>query len=272
MYNHHMDRKHWFIVLCFLIIPPIGLIDQVTGTDLSLIPFYFPPLVAISWYGGLGAGIIGTIVASATWAVANIAFPSQTDLPQAAMIGWSLIEKLIFFSLVASAVVKLHDLLDRESRRAMTDYVTALPNRRAFTAAMRETLAIQLPFSLAFVELDGLEDLYLDRGEIFVDRLLAEMAKVCRRLRCYRYSDRRLAVILPEIDGPTAVKRMSSLMEALDGEVLGGRGLGIKFKVGIAFCQDSSKISIPALLRFLAGRMVYLHEKSGDQLEFFQFA
>ncbi|MGO8694679.1 MAG: GGDEF domain-containing protein [Rectinemataceae bacterium] len=267
-----MNRKHVLLALSFLLIPPIGLLDQITGSDLSLIAFYFIPLVLASWYGGLAYGGAAAFLAIVTWVLSNIAFPTHVDLPRAVMLIWGVAEKAIFFALVTATVWKLHTLLDREKYQAMTDFVTRLPNRRAFAAAIVRIIGEAQPFSLAFMELDGLEDIYLDRGELFVDRLLFEMASAGRELVLgYRYSDQRFAALFPETSGSTAVKKMSALMAMLDRDVLETRALDLKFKIGIAYCQNASQVSVPHLIRFLAGSMIFLHGREGDQLEFFQF-
>ncbi len=109
-----MNRKNGFIVLSFLLIPPIGLIDQITGSDLSLIPFYFIPLIMATWFGGLAYGGGTAFLAIVTWALSNFAFPTHKDLPRAVMLIWGVTEKAIFFALVTYAVWKLHSLLDRD--------------------------------------------------------------------------------------------------------------------------------------------------------------
>lgn len=268
-----MEKKTALIVLSFFLVAPIGLIDQVTGSDLSLIAFYFVPLALAAWFGGpVMGGIVGALSIVA-WVLSNVAFPSHVDLPPAAMLAWGVGEKAVFFALVVAVATKLHALLEREHRQASVDFVTGLPNRRSFIRAMQLTLAADRPFSLAFMEIDGLEDIYLDRGELFVDRLLSEMAATCRGLvEGFRYSDQRFVALFPELSGPTAVHRMSELMSALDREVLEAKGLELKFKTAIAYCEDSAKVSLPHLIRFLAAHMAVLRSKGGDQLEFFQFS
>jgi len=267
-----MNRKTVLIIFSFLLIPPIGLIDQMTGSDLSLIAFYFVPLALASWCGGMAVGAAAGLLSVVAWVISNVAFPTHVDLPPTAMLIWGTAEKTIFFALVVVVATKLHELFELKKRQALVDFVTGLPNRRAFARAMQKTLADARPFSLAFMELEGLEDIYLERGELFVDRLLSEMATTCRGLvQGFRYSDQRFAALFPEVNGPTAVRRMSALMAALDRDVLQTKGLDLKFKTGIAYCEDSAKVSIPHLVRFLAGSMIFLHGKEGDQLEFFQF-
>jgi GGDEF domain-containing protein len=143
---------------------------------------------------------------------------------------------------------------------------------RAFAAALKAAQERGAPFSVCFAEFEGMDELYLEKGEAFVEGILKEIAAKCGKLvPGYRYGDNRLAVLFPEVDGPTAVKRMGAFLDAVDREALQSRKLGLRLKVGIAYCEDCRKLSIPHLLRFLQGGMAYLHGQEGAQLEFFQF-
>jgi len=266
------NRRVLVVVLSCLYLPPLGVLDIVSGSDLSLLVLYLVPIAATTWWAGASEALGVSVLAFVVWLFAALAFPNHVDLPPSALIIWSGLEKVAVFTGTLLLVTRVRRLLDAEHKRALTDFVTGLPNRRAFNAAVETAKARARPFSLVFMELGGLEDLYLDKGEAYVEALLREMASVSRRrLPGFRYADDRLAVLLPEVDGPTAVKRLSALMEALDKEVLGRRGLDLAYKVGIAFCEKSAEVSLPHLVRFLEGAMVNLHGREGDQLEFFQF-
>lgn len=259
------------LALFFLLIPPIGLLDEVSGLGISLLPIYFIPIVLSSWFGGPAFGGAAAFLTIITWVISNIAFPNHTQLPMAVQLAWGTVEKAILFTLVTFAATKLHSLLDREKQRSLTDFVTDLPNRRAFMRALERTIGEAGPFSLAFMELDGMEDLYLDRGELFAEGLLFDIASVCSdRVQGFRYSDQRFAVLFPETSGPAAAKRMSGLMTALNRDVLGARELDLRLKVGIAYCEEGTQVSIPLLLRFLAGTMRFPRAEEGEHLDFCQ--
>jgi len=83
---------------------------------------------------------------------------------------------------------------------ALHDPVTGLLNRRAFNSALLGSLEAAQGFCLALMEIEGLEDIYLDRGEAFVDALLKRMAGILRaRAVGYRYSDQRFAFLMPAL-------------------------------------------------------------------------
>ena len=243
-----------------------------SGSDLSLLVLYMVPVGACSWYAGKWVAVGMSALALAAWIVAQVAFPSHVDIPDAALVAWGIVEKIVVFGILIGLIVRVKKLIADERTRANTDYITGLPNRRAFNAKLVQAKEGGKAFSLVFMELGGLDDTYLDYGEAFVESLLREMAVICRRiLPGYRYSDDRFATILAEVSGPAAVKRVEALMAALKTEVFERRRLDLRFKVGIASCADCEKLSLPALLRFLEGGMVNLHGREGHRLEFFQY-
>lgn len=267
-----MSRKAVVVLLSILYVPPLGVLDIVTGADLSLLVLYLVPVAACAWYAGPREAVGVAALALAVWIAAQIAFTTEVDLSPSALLAWGSVEKVVVFAALIALVVRTRRLLDAERSRALTDYTTGLPNRRAFNSALDRAKEAGKPFCLAFMELSGLEDLYLDRGEAFVESLLKIMASVCRRMvPGFRYSDDRFAAILREADGPAAIERMSALTDALAKDVLEQKGIDLQFKVGIAYCGDAGQVAVPQLLRFLAGGMINLHGREGDQLEAFQF-
>ncbi len=265
-----MSRRSAVLLLSILYIPPLGVLDIVTGSDLSLLVLYLVPIAACAWFAGPWEAGGVAVLALGMWFTAQLAFPTHVDLPPAALIAWGSVEKAIVFSCLIALVARTRKLLEGERSKAVTDYVTGLPNRRAFNSALAACLAGGKGFSLAFMELEGLEDLRLDRGEAFVDALLRIMASVCRRtVPGYRYSDDRFAALLPGGDGVAAAKRMSALTEALSKEVLEAKEIDVLFKVGIAACADCGKVSASQVLRFLEGAMINLHGREGNQVEAF---
>ena len=64
----------------FVLIGAIGLLDYLTGYDLSFSMFYFLPLALVAWKGGRWLGIIAAFICTAAWfgatGAANKAFSS----------------------------------------------------------------------------------------------------------------------------------------------------------------------------------------------------
>jgi GGDEF domain-containing protein len=268
-----MNRRNLAILLSILYIPPLSYADIGTGADLSLMVFYLIPIGACAWFAGTIPAIGAAVLAFVAWTIAQVAVPGDIDISPAFILVWGAVEKMLVFSGLILLVIRIRKLIAAERARALTDYATGLPNRRAFNAALVRAKAAGEPFSLAFLELEGLDALYSDRGEDFVDAILKQMAKVCRKLAPgYRYSDERFAALMPGLDGSAGASRMDALMERLVSDVLRPKGLDFRFKIAVAYCPEAAKLAIPQLLRFLAGAMINLHEREGNLVEHFTYA
>ncbi len=267
-----MKRSAAIVILSFLFVPTLGVIDQLSGSVLSLTVFYLIPIALVVWYGGLGLGIVAAALALGAWGAANLAFPVHIEVDPSVELAWDMVEKLLFFAICIVATSKMSGLFQQERLRAHTDFITGLPNRRAFAAALAKARGAGRPFSLSFLEFEGLDEVAMERGELYAEKLFRELALQCgKRVTSYRYSDNRLAILLPEDTGSTAVGRISLLIAAVDSEGLSRRGFDLQFKVGIAYCENAAKASPPHLVRFLSEHMVRIRTRAGDQLEFFQF-
>ncbi len=268
-----MTRSRAALILSLLYIPPLGVLDNLTGSDLSLLVLYLVPIAATTWYSGAWEGAAVSLLALSTWSITNLVFPHHVDLPAGVLLVWGLAEKLIVFGLVVFLVLRIRRLLEAERKRAYSDPVTGMPNRRAFTSSLKEAKAGDRPFSLAFLEIEGFDELYDERGEAWTEDLLRGIAARSRKFAsCFRYADERFAALLPEVEGPTAVRRMGALVDSLGRDVLESRGLKLAIKVGIAYCEKPAATSLPHLVRFLSEGMRGLHDKVGNRLEFFQFS
>jgi GGDEF domain-containing protein len=267
-----MNKKAVLIVLSFLIIPSIGLLDQVTGEDLSLIVLYLVPISLASWSGGAIWGSLAGALAIASWATANLAFPVRVDLDPTFQNSWELAEKAIFFALAALTTAKLRGLMDAERKKGLTDFTTGLPNRRAFVSDLAAAQAEGGSLDVGFIELEGLENLYLEQGEAYVEALLKATAAMARGVvPTYRFGDERLAFILKGASNQLATDAGRKLAERIESETLSPKGLSLKPKIGIAHCRDSASIAPQALRKFLEGSMIFLRGKPGTQVENFEF-
>jgi GGDEF domain-containing protein len=268
-----MTKKTFVIALSLMVIPAIGLLDQASGDDLSLITLYLVPIALTSWQGGLGWGAAAAALSMASWLVANVAFPIQVDIDPSFGKAWDIAEKLVFFSLTVAAMVRIRSLVLAEKRKGMTDYATGLPNTRAFARDLAAAKAAGGEIDIGFIDLDGVEELYLERGESYIEALLKSVAELAATAaKTYRLGDERLAIISIGMTGDRAAESMRGLARDIEERILEPRGLGsISPKIGIAHCVDSGPISVPALRRFLEGSMIYLRGMGGRRVEVFEF-
>jgi GGDEF domain-containing protein len=271
-YNRAMTTKSVIVLVSLLIIPGIGLLDLVSGDELSLIVLYLAPISNACWFGGIRWGTLAGLLALASWTLANIAFPARVDLDPTFQHSWELIEKVIFFALAVAATARLRKLVLAERRKGLTDFATGLPNRRAFAADLSAAQAQGGALEIGFMDLDGLEALALDRGEAYIESVIKAAAEVARaQLRTYRFGDERLAFIAKSKPGSESVESMRSLAVAIEKGALAAKAPSVSLKIGIARCRECAPIAPQALRKFLEGGMTFLRSRSGVQVEAFDF-
>src|SRR6476660_3809589 len=65
------DRQTWPLILGFLAIPLVGVVDYVTGSELSIVVLYVPPIALVAWFGGSWAGLLAGVEAVLVWLFAD---------------------------------------------------------------------------------------------------------------------------------------------------------------------------------------------------------
>ena len=107
------DRLH--ILLAVLLVPVLGWIDHVTGTEANFFVFYFGPIALLAWYGGRTAGLIGALACSAVWYLVD-----QVSGRQYAHVFsgvWNAGIRLTAFAVLATATARIAD--DRRQKEAL---------------------------------------------------------------------------------------------------------------------------------------------------------
>ena len=63
--------RPFLLLIGILLVLLFGLLDYLTGPELSLSIFYFLPIYLITWYVSRRAGLLTTILSICTWAAAE---------------------------------------------------------------------------------------------------------------------------------------------------------------------------------------------------------
>jgi len=182
-----------------------GALDFVTGTEASFALFYLFPVALASWWLGVRAGVVASVLSAIAWHLANAGQQYST----AFMPVWNASIRLAFFLVVTLLLVRLHDMLAREKALARLDYLTGAYNVRAFheiaeAECMRASRYPQ-PLTLAYIDLDGFK-LVNDRlGHNEGDRVLRVVAQTLRAgIRrpdtLARLGGDEFALLLPQTD------------------------------------------------------------------------
>ncbi len=80
----------------------VGLLDYLTGFEVSFSVFYLLPTAFLAWRGGRGAGLFGAVAASAAWLFVELI--SGYPYSQPWIMYWNAIVRLIFFVITAQLI------------------------------------------------------------------------------------------------------------------------------------------------------------------------
>ena len=207
-------------LLAVLLAGALGILDLVTGYELSFSIFYLAPVALAAWYGGRWSGLLLCTLSAGIWIGADLA-GGQT-YSHAMIPVWNTLVRLGFFSITSWLVGTLQVHLNEERRLARRDALTGALNSRAFTEtlALAGRLAARTgePLALAYLDLDNFKQVNDQLGHSEGDRVLRVAAqRIMERLRATdslgRLGGDEFAIVLPA----TGLAGAGSLMEHVIG-------------------------------------------------------
>lgn len=221
-----LSRPRLWLLICGLL-SIIGVIDYITGTEVSVGLFYLAPVAIAAWYINRNAGMGVSIASAAIWfVVGGPAFPAQEfSFP---VLLWNAGVHLGFFVVVAALLSVLRQAIDRERALARTDYLTGVKNDRSFyeqaDIELRRARRHHRPTSVAYIDVDDFKELNDRFGHNEGDSALRAIgASLLRLLRATdivgRMGGDEFAILLPEAGKGEAIKSVKRLHELLMAEL-----------------------------------------------------
>ena len=221
-----MNAKEYFkqepafssVMLGLLLVALLGLLDYVTGPQISLEFFFLIPISMVVWFAGKRAGILIAVLSAITWFAADTA--SRPNMLASPIPYWNAAMKLGFLVAVAWILPTMQKEWEQEKASARTDYLTKTANKRSFeTLAHGEIERAQRynhPFSVVYMDVDKFKFINDRYGHNAGDTLLRLAAltiqgKIRSTDLLARMGGDEFALLLPETQSEAAqivVKRI----------------------------------------------------------------
>lgn len=224
------------------VIPVVGLLDYMTGPELSFSLFYLFPICLVAWFGGRSVALAAS-VSSAMIGIAG-EFASGRSYSNPAVGYWNLAIRFAIFAILALLVNQLRQLLERERQFARQDHLTGAASARFFS----ELAEIEIdrcrrykhPFTVAYLDLDNFKAVNDRLGHSAGDDLLRTVVgEIKTRLRktdlVARLGGDEFALLLPETDSAAARVVMAGIRQCLLDRMIEKRW-PVTFSVGVLTC------------------------------------
>ncbi|MGB8510211.1 MAG: GGDEF domain-containing protein [Pyrinomonadaceae bacterium] len=262
------QRSRTFVIvvasLCVLL---LGIVNYLSGPDVSFLIFYSAPIILSAWYVGRGAGFLMCLMSGLSWIVVAILTYKHYAHP---LIPYWNVAVLLGFILILSYIVSaFKKSLETERELARTDYLTGTVNGRHFAelaeAEVTRARRNGLPFTVAYMDVDDFK-LVNDRfGHSVGDKLLRTVAEAIKEsVRAIdvvaRLGGDEFAILLPETNGLAAEVAIRRVRRELLS-IARLNNWPVTFSIGVA-TWDTPPHSVDEMLR-AADELLYAAKRGG---------
>ncbi len=218
----------------------LGVIDYLTGSEVSLVLFYVVPCGLVTWYAGLPAGIFIAVICGAAWTGAE--WRLKDVYQNAFAFPWNAASNFVLFAASAVALALLRKAMGTRKKVVMTDPVTGVASAAAFLEAAHAEIHRARRYhkstSLAYIDVDNLKELNHKAGHGEGDRLLRVVAQTVKgTIRVVdivaRVGGDEFALLLPETGPDEAEAFVGKLHDQL-AEVMKDYEWSATVSIGIA--------------------------------------
>ena len=217
----------------------LGIVDYLTGYEVSISLFYLAPIAAASWFVGRRTGFALSCLSAVVWFLADIA-SGHVYLTRWIYV-WNLVARLGFFIVVTWLLDNLRESYRRERELARTDRTTGTANSRYFyefaQLELERARRFGRPLSLAYLDIDDFK-LINDRfGHAQGDEVLRVVSSsVQEHLRATdlvaRLGGDEFGVLLTETDQAGAQAAVAKIQDAMLRQMQGQAWL-VTISIGV---------------------------------------
>lgn len=217
----------------------VGVVDFLTGYEISMSVFYLVPVALAAWYAGGRAGVGIAVLSCISWYLADLAAGGRYT--HAAIPVWNALVRFGFFAVTGLLLGALRSSLRAQELLARSDALTGLGGRRSFDDRVAHDLALAQrrgsALTIAYLDLDGFKAVNDALGHAEGDRILAAVGKALKGAvrevdTAARLGGDEFALVLPDTDERGARLVMEKVAREL-GAVLAAHPSGVGCSIGV---------------------------------------
>jgi diguanylate cyclase (GGDEF)-like protein len=236
--KHNKLRSLAMLAFGVVLLALIGLVDYITGVEISLSIFYLAPILFITWKMGRKAGILMSVFGAIIWFISDNV---TTHYSHFLITYWNTLVRLGFFLITSFMLSKFKGELEKEKELGRIDAQTGVSNSRSFyeiaSTEIERSKRHRHILSVAYIDLDDFKSINDSTGHSTGDQLLHQVAFIMKQsLRridvTARVGGDEFVVLMPETRQETAKIVIERLQNNLL-ESMRSNGWPVTFSIGV---------------------------------------
>jgi diguanylate cyclase (GGDEF)-like protein len=261
------QSKLFFITIGLMLVILVGIVDYITGYEITFSIFYLIPVAMVSWYAGRRYGILISFASAISWFLADIMAGHPYSQPL--ITYWNTSVSLGFFLVVTFILSQLRAELKRERKLAQTDFLTGIANSGYFTELLTWEInrcrRYKNPLTLAYIDCDNFKAVNDQLGHHAGNHLLCLVADTIKSTiritdMVARLGGDEFAILFPE----TGAEQANSVIHKIQNDLLDAMrkdGWKITFSMGVVTYIKSVNTSDEVI--GMADRLMYDAKNAG---------
>jgi diguanylate cyclase (GGDEF)-like protein len=255
----------------------LGMIDYLTGIEISITLFYLIPIFLVVWFADENLGLVISAASAITWFLTDYA--NGRFYSSIMIYVWNTMIRLGFFIVTSRLLSELRIALKANQASARVDYVTGAASTRHFYERAQIEISrykrTRHPLTLAYIDLDNFKAVNDRLGHIIGDKVLRVVTQIIQKqIRptdiLARLGGDEFALLLPETGGQEVKQVMDRIHSSLVDEML-SNGWLVTFSIGVVTYHQMPR-SVDEMVKMADGIMysVKSDSKNGIRYQVFE--